>query len=95
MILEDVPDDERASLKLDPKSLALRVKHVGQYGEHAAAKNAGFRKGDLVVALDGRKERLSESAWLTTAVNARKPGDKVDVTVLRDGKTIDLKLPMQ
>lgn len=95
MLLETVPDDERATLGIDKASMALRAKHVGEYGEHAAAKKAGFVKGDVIVAVNGRTDVASETEWMTWLVNAKKPGEKVPVTVLRDGKKIELTLPMQ
>lgn len=42
--LEDLPDEERRTRDLPADRLALLVKHVGEYGRHATAKKAGFRK---------------------------------------------------
>jgi S1-C subfamily serine protease len=75
--------------------MALRVKHVGQYGPHAAAKNAGFRVGDVLVEFDGRTDLKRETDILRHSVTAHKPGDRVAVTVLRDAKKVALTLPMQ
>lgn len=95
MLLENVPAEERAKLGVADGAMALRAKHVGQYGEHAAAKNAGFRQGDVVVAVNGRSDVRSETEWMTWLVNAKKPGEKVPVTVLRGGEKVELTLPMQ
>jgi len=95
MLLEALPADERAKLAIQDGAMALVAKHVGQYGEHAAAKNAGFQQGDVIVAVDGRTDVMTETAWMTWLVNAKKPGEKVAVTVLRDGKKLELVLPMQ
>jgi serine protease Do len=95
LVLEDVTDAERKERKLPAEGMAFRIKHIGQFGQHAAAKNAGFRNEDLVVAVDGREGRLSESALIEELLRARKPGERVDVKVLRDGKGVTLKLPMQ
>jgi serine protease Do len=95
MKLEEIEPAELKQLGLDAGKLALRVKHVGQYGDHAAAKNAGFRKDDVVVSLDGKSDPLNESQWLATLANTKRRGDKVPVTVLRDGKRVELKLPIQ
>jgi S1-C subfamily serine protease len=48
--------------------------------------------GDIIVALDGKP--ITTSAQLASIVGAKKPGDKVEVTVLRDGKrkTLTVKL---
>lgn len=95
MRLDDLSSDARGQLGLDGDVLALRVRHVGQYGEHAAAKNAGFRKGDVLIDLDGSDARLTESQFMTTLVNAKRPGERAAVVVMRDGRRIQLQLPMQ
>ena len=71
------------------------MKAVGQYGDHAVGKNAGFEKDDVIVALDGKTERMTESEWMASLVARTKPGDIVAVKVRRGAKELDLKLPMQ
>jgi hypothetical protein len=93
--LDDLTADERGTLRIAPHALALRVRHVGEFGAHAVAKKAGFRKGDVIVAYDGMTNHLSESDVLAHAVQKRRPGDDVPVTVVRDGARVNLKLPMQ
>jgi hypothetical protein len=95
LLLDSLTDDERKSAKLEEKVLALRIKHAGEYNEHAAAKNAGFRKGDILVEIDGSTEPLTESELMAGIMNGKKPGDKVPAVVLREGKRINLKLPIQ
>jgi S1-C subfamily serine protease len=75
--------------------MALRVKHVGQYGAHAAAKNAGFQMGDVIISFDGKTDLTRESDLFAYATRTRKPGEKVPVTVIRNGKKVELSLPMQ
>lgn len=95
LLLDSLTDEERKSAKLKENVLALRIKHAGEYGDHAAAKNAGFRKGDILVELDGSTAPLTESELLVAMMNGKKPGDKVPAVVLREGKRIELKLPIQ
>ena len=95
LVLEDLPDDERAKLKIDPAALALRVEYVGEYGEHAAGKKAGFKADDVIVSLDGLTRRLGESQWFAHVTRQRKKGEKVQATVLRGGQRVNLELPMQ
>lgn len=95
LVLESLSPVERRQARVPEKGMALRVKHVGQYGPHAAAQMAGFRKGDIVLSFDERADLLRESDLLAHALTHRKPGDRVSVQVLRAGKTIDLMLPMQ
>lgn len=86
MIVVDSTDEERKKAGIDPDRMALRVKFVGAFGEHAIAKNAGIRKDDLVVAFDGLEDNMTESQLLAYAVQKKRPGDRVAITVLRDGK---------
>jgi serine protease Do len=95
LVLEDLPDADREQRKLSPKAMALRVKSVGQYGKHAAAKNAGFQKEDVIVEFDGVSERLGEGELIGRALRARKAGDHVKVSVLRSAERVELALPMQ
>ncbi|MBA4067807.1 MAG: peptidase [Isosphaera sp.] len=93
MVLEKVDGEPPAGV--GKGGMALRAKHVGQYGPHAAAKNAGFLAGDVVVSFDGRTDLASEADVFEHGFNARKPGDKVTVVVVRGGKRVELTLPMQ
>jgi S1-C subfamily serine protease len=95
LVLEDLPDTERAALNLDAAQLGLVVRHVGQYGEHAAGKRAGFERGDVILSFDGRTDRMREFELLAHAVQKRTPGQRVAVLVLRDGRRVELELPMQ
>ena len=95
MRLEDLPAPERQSRGLEPQKLALRVKHVGQYGEHAVAKQLGFQKEDVIVSVDGRRDRLTESDFLALAMQQKKPGDKLAVSVLRGNQELSFQLPLR
>lgn len=95
MLLETVPADERTKAGLGQQGMALRAKHVGQFGPHAAAQNAGFRKDDIVVEFDGRTDLPRETDLFAHALRTRLPGERVPVTIVRDGKKLNLTLPMQ
>jgi S1-C subfamily serine protease len=75
--------------------MGLFVKFVGQYGKHAAAKNAGFQKDDVLVELDGKSARMTESELLGYLLQHHNPGERLIATVLRGGERLDLSLPMQ
>lgn len=49
---------------------------------------AGIRGGDIITKIDG--EAIKSNKSLITLINHYKPGDKVKLTVLRDGKIITL-----
>jgi hypothetical protein len=95
LLLESATDEQRREAKIDDDKLALFVKHVGQYGPHAAAKKAGFEESDMVVSFDGHDERWSESQLLAYAAQHTIPGQQVSVVVLRKGNRKTLSLPMQ
>jgi putative serine protease PepD len=48
--------------------------------------------GDVVVAVDG--SAISSSAELQSAVDAKKPGDALSITVVRDGETRTLRVTL-
>lgn len=95
LTLEDLSNAGRREAGLPEDSMALRVKHVGAFGAHAVAQRAGFRTGDLVVAFDGRDERMTESEILAYAVQRKRAGDEVAVNVLREGRRQVLKFVLQ
>ena len=73
----------------------LRVKHVGEFGAHAAAKNAGVKKGDTLVSFDGKDGFKREADVIFHALTECKTGDRVPVVLNRDGKTVTVRLPIQ
>jgi hypothetical protein len=95
LVLEELPDNERASRGRQTDQLALRVKGVGQYGKHAAAKNAGFQKEDVLIEVDGFASRATEGEVIGMLLRKHKAGAKVKATVLRGGRRVELTLPMQ
>jgi S1-C subfamily serine protease len=95
LVLEPASKEDRQAANVADGSMALRVKHVGQYGAHAAGKNAGFRQGDIIVSINGKSEFLREADWMFHSLNELRPGDRAKVSVMRDGKKVELNLPMQ
>jgi serine protease Do len=93
ILFESLTPEQRAAAQLKENTLALRAKHVGQYGEHAGAKNAGFRQGDIFVEYDGSRDALTETQLFAKNVVGHKTGDKVAAKVLREGKEVELQLP--
>ena len=94
MLLEDLPSEARGSHGIADDSLALLVKHLGQYGEHAHAKEKGFMKDDILVAVDGQTKRLRESDLFAELVN-RPLQSEVGFTVLRGEQRLELTLTMR
>jgi serine protease Do len=94
LVFEELKADERERRKLTNDRLALVIKHVGQYGEHAAGKNAGFQQGDILIAVEGRTQHQTESQLIASLID-QPPGEKIRMKVLRGDKELDLTLPMQ
>ena len=61
--------------------------------EGSPAARAGLREGDIIVQLAEMKIQNIED--LTAALQARKPGDEVEITVLRTGKPVTLKATLR
>ena len=95
LVLEEPTDEERAALGIAKDHMALRARGVGQYGKHAAAKNAGWQKGDIITELDGSSARVTEGMLIGRLVRSHKPGEKLKATVLRGDRKVELSLPIQ
>ena len=95
MVLQDSTAEERRAARLADDTLALRVNHAGEYGEHAVAKRAGFKKDDVLVSVDGQTRHFAESELFRYLLQRKMPGEKIPVTVLRDGERMNLELLMQ
>lgn len=95
MRLEALGSEERKELGIADGSMALSATHVGQYGPHGTAQKAGLRKGDVLIEYDGRTDLNSEQDLFWYANNHRRPGDRVNVTVLREGREQQFQFPIQ
>ena len=95
LVLEDLSDEERQRRNLPKDQLALFVKHVGQYNQHAAAKNAGFKKEDVIVEAAGFAERMSEGRLMGHLLQKHQRGERIEVVALRGEEKVKLMLPMQ
>lgn len=95
MKLDPLPTGASRPPGLNPGSMVLRVAHVGRYGPHAAAMRAGFRKEDLIVRVDGRDDLLRETDFFHYMIQHKRPGERVGVEVIRDGRRLNFKLPIQ
>lgn len=95
MLLEPATEEQRQAAKVGPETMALHVKHVGEYGEHAVAKNAGVHKGDILVAFDERRDLTREADIFRQGLWEHKPGDLVPITIVRDGREMEFRILMQ
>jgi hypothetical protein len=94
MLLADLSHEERAEHQIGDDDLALVARHVGEYGEHAHAKNQGFVKGDVIVSFAGHSKRMRETDVFALLVN-RRVGERIPVNVLRGSKQVQLSFMIQ
>ena len=59
---------------------------VSAFAEESSAKESGLKEGDVVVEIDDRAIRSNTD--LIEYIGTRRPGDKVNITVNRDGKEL-------
>ena len=52
--------------------------------KESAAEKAGLKKGDIITKIDDKKIESSDD--VTESIRSHKPGEKVSITYLRDGK---------
>lgn len=61
----------------------LKGVYVDSLMNNGAAKDAGVEKGDVIVSVNDRE--VNTSSQLQAAVGTLRPGDEVNLTVMRDG----------
>jgi serine protease Do len=76
-------DENRAMLGVTTEG-ADEGAEISSITKESAAEKAGLKKGDVITKIDDRK--IDGSDDVTDAIRNHKPGDKVTVTYLRDGK---------
>ncbi len=91
VMIQPVNQDIAEGLGLKSAAGAL----VDQTEPGTPAEAAGLKSGDVITKLNG--EPVKDAAELTRRVAALKPGDKADVTYLRDGaeKSVSITLSQQ
>lgn len=57
---------------------------INSVSKESGAEKAGLKKNDIITKVNDSK--ITTTGDVTTAIRKHKPGDKVTVTILRDGK---------
>lgn len=70
---------------LDKKFPVDQGVYVGGVNENSAGKEAGLKEGDIIISVDGKA--VNNVSMLQEMVARKRPGDKVEVEYIRDGKT--------
>ncbi|MDR2563258.1 MAG: trypsin-like peptidase domain-containing protein [Prevotellaceae bacterium] len=80
--------EEFAKTKEAPKNIETLKKHHGIYVrevmENGAAQEAGILSGDVITEINSKSIRSSSN--LSEEIGKARPGDKVNISVIRDGK---------
>ena len=66
---------------------------VASVEANSPGARAGLKVGDVITALDG--EKVSDAGALQVAVGQRRPGTKVELGVVRDGKTLTVPVTLE
>lgn len=93
--LEAVEPQQRGRNGIPESGMALRVRYVGQYNEHATAKRSGFQVDDVIVAFNNQNSTATESDVLRYGTTQLLPGKTIAVDVVRNGQKLTLQLPQQ
>ena len=83
--------EKKKQLGLKTDALTLRVH--GVYSERL--KEAGLKKGDIIIEADGMKERMTGpqfNLWIKLNYHEK---DKLPIQVIREGQTISLTIPLE
>ena len=87
------PDDYKKELQeMKDKIKVSEGAYVSEFAEKSAAKAAGIEVGDVIIAVNGTKVKTSHA--LQEQISKYRPGDKVQITVNRNGseKTFSVEL---
>lgn len=87
--ISDITPKIAEQLKID----ATQGVYVGGVTDNGAAQEAGIETGDVILEIDGKK--VSKSSELQEMVGRKRPGDMVNVTVLRDDDEETFKLTLK
>jgi len=92
--LDEVGAEERKSLRIGDRAMALKVKGLPpKWVKEKAA--TPLRPGDVIVKVDGRTDLVTESRLLAYLFQEVPPGGTAKLTVLRGDKRETLTLKMR
>ena len=80
------PIDEKIAKEM--KLSSLNGVYIVEVSKSGAADKAGVKAGDVLIAIDSTK--ITTTSSVQEAVSRFSPGDKAELTVIRDGKELKL-----
>jgi serine protease Do len=87
--INDVTPENATFFHLDNASGAL----VSQVEPNSPGAKAGLKVGDVITEMNGKK--VDNSGQLQAAISAQRPGNKVTLGVVRDGKNLSLPVTLE
>jgi serine protease Do len=87
--INDVTPENATFFHLNNASGAL----ISQVEPDSPAAKAGAKVGDVITELNGKK--MENAGQLQAAISSQRPGNKVDLTVIRDGKNLNLPVTLE
>jgi serine protease Do len=87
--INDVTPENATFFHLENASGAL----VSQVEPDSPGAKAGLKVGDVITELNGKK--VDSSGQLQGAISAQRPGNKVTLSILRDGKSMSIPVTLE
>ncbi|MBO0911443.1 MAG: Do family serine endopeptidase [Acidobacteria bacterium] len=87
--INDVTPDEAKFFDVKKASGAL----ISQVEPDSPGAKAGLKVGDVITGLNGKT--VNDAGELQVAVGQKRPGTKVDLTVMRDGKSMQVPVTVE
>jgi serine protease Do len=88
LILQDIDDNLAKAMKLESTNGTL----VGDVVAGGPADKAGVKRGDVIIAMNGKK--IENSLQLRNLVAHTKPGTSATFTLIRDGRQMQVKISL-
>lgn len=82
--IQNITDETAEALELKDKSGVL----VGEVQKGSSADKAGVKRGDIITSING--EKIEDSNVLRNKIAGTLPGNAIKLTIVRDGKEVDL-----
>jgi serine protease Do len=85
--------DVNATLAEEKGLKNVRGVFVQAVSEGSSADNAGIKQGDVIIAIDDKK--VNSTAQLQSQIARHRPGDEVEVTIIRNNKEKKVKATLK
>ncbi len=82
-----------AEIAEEAKMNEIRGAHVTEVYENGAAREAGLKEGDVIIAVNGVS--INSMSELLEQVGRYRPGDKITITYIRSGKEVTVPIVLR